>query len=244
MLQTTQGIVLRSIKYGETSLIVSMFTRSFGRQSYMVQGVRSARARQQKAALLQPATLLDLVSYQKPQRSLLHLREYQLAHFYTSVQQDIVKNSIALFSVELLLRLLPEEAPLEDFFEFCFDYFVALDKGAGHEVANFPIYFALQITRFFGYDIKGAYSAQTPYLNLEEGGFSNHVPAVPPFVHDHEAKAISQLLHRPVFSVQADVQLSADSRYRLLDWLVAYLQQHTQHLGEIRSLTVLRTILH
>ena len=37
MITTTQGIVLRSIKYGETSLVCTVFTRLYGVQTYLVQ---------------------------------------------------------------------------------------------------------------------------------------------------------------------------------------------------------------
>jgi DNA repair protein RecO (recombination protein O) len=42
MLHKTKGLVLRAVKYGETSLVVTMFTELFGVQSYMVNGVRTA----------------------------------------------------------------------------------------------------------------------------------------------------------------------------------------------------------
>ena len=63
VLQKTQGIVLRSLRYGETSLISHIFTRANGVQSFMVQGVRTSSQRSNKAALLQPASLLELVVY-------------------------------------------------------------------------------------------------------------------------------------------------------------------------------------
>ena len=40
MLFKTKGIVMRAVKYGETSLVVTIFTELFGMQTYMVNGVR------------------------------------------------------------------------------------------------------------------------------------------------------------------------------------------------------------
>ena len=42
MIHQTKGIVLRTIKYGETSVVVNIFTELFGIQSYLVNGVRSS----------------------------------------------------------------------------------------------------------------------------------------------------------------------------------------------------------
>ena len=45
MLHQTKGIVLRQIKYAETSVIVTVYTSYAGRQAYMVGGVRKAKAK-------------------------------------------------------------------------------------------------------------------------------------------------------------------------------------------------------
>ena len=54
MTHKTKGIVLRSIKYGETSLVVTIFTEMFGIQTYMVNGVRTSKKSAAKANLFQP----------------------------------------------------------------------------------------------------------------------------------------------------------------------------------------------
>ena len=47
-----RGIVLHTVKYGESSLVAYLFTDVGGRQTYMIQGVRSSRGRGNKAALV------------------------------------------------------------------------------------------------------------------------------------------------------------------------------------------------
>lgn len=244
MLQTTKGIVLRSVKYGETSLICSIFTEQYGIQSYLVKGIRTTKAQGKRAGLLQPATLLNLTVYYQAQKNLQHIREFHPSHIYISLQEEVVKNSIALFSVELLLRLLPEHAQQPDLFEFVHEYFVRLDTMPVEEVANFPLYFIIQCSRFLGYDISGGYSAMTPHLNLQDGAFTAHAPSITPYVSDEDAQMLDRLLRAEGFQSLPALAMSAQMRFRLLDWFIAFLQQHTQHLGNIRSLPVLQAILH
>ena len=244
MLQTTQGIVLRSVKYGETSLICSIFTDQYGVQSYLVKGVRSAKAKGSRAGLLQPATLLDLSIYYRSQKNLQHIREFHPAYFYNSLQSEIVKNSIALFSVELLLKLLPEHAPQPELFAFTFNYFRALDTTELSAVANFPLFFIIQCSRFLGYDINGNFSPDTPHLHLQDGAFTHHPPSIAPYVNDEDAGAIDKLLRISEVKDLPTVAMNSAMRFRLLDWYLAFLHQHTQHLGNIRSLPVLQAILH
>jgi DNA repair protein RecO (recombination protein O) len=244
MIQETKGIVLRSIKYGETSLICNIFTRTFGVQSYLVQGVRSSRSRGNKAALFQPATLLDMVVYHKAPGNLQRIKEFGMDHIYLHMQEDIVRNSIALFSVEVLLRLLPEHAEMPDLFDFARNYFEQLDKMPQASLANFPLFFLVQCSRYLGYNIHGNYSEQTPHLNLQEGAFSEHLPMMRPFVTDEEARALDLLLRCDSYNALASVEMNAAMRFNLLDWYLEFLHRYTQHLSTIKSLPILRTILH
>jgi DNA repair protein RecO (recombination protein O) len=244
MLQATRGIVLRPVKYGETSLICTIFTAQFGIQSYMVKGVRSTKAKSRRAGLLQPASLLDISVYYRAEKNLQHIREFHPAHIYTSLHEHMIKNSIALFSVELLLRLLPEHAPLPELFDFSFDYFVQLDTVATENAANFPLYFIITCGRLLGYDIRGSYSGDTPHLNLHDGAFTTHAPSIVPYLGDDDTRAMDRLLNAGDMSEFNSIAMNAAMRFRLLDWYIAFLQQHTQHLGNIRSLPVLQAILH
>ena len=244
MLKNTKGIVLRSVKYGDSSLVSTIFTDIYGIQAYMVQGVRSSKPSKSRAGFFQPGTLLDMVVYHHTSKSLQRIREYQAAHIYHSVQEDVVKNSVLLFSAELLLRLLPEDAPQPELFEFAHAYFVALDNAAQQDVGNFPLYFTIQCGRMMGYDLQGRYSTETPYLDMNDGSYSSHAPSNVHVIHDEDAKALSLLLDVNSNDKIKDVEMNSAMRLRLMDWYIAFLQQHTQHMTNIRSLSVLRTVLH
>lgn len=246
MISTTISIVLRSIKYGETSLVSTQFTRIYGVQTYLVQGVRtaSAKGRSSRAGLLQPAMLLDIVSYHKPQGNLQRLKEFTPAVIYNSIHEEVIKNSIALFSVELLLRLLPESAPMPELFDFVKAYMEHLDVQAVEEVANFPVFFALQCSRALGYEILGRYSDQTPYLNLTEGAFTTDPPFAGTTVTTDDAASLAQLLQVRQFEELGRISMNGAARQRLLEWYLQFLQRHTEHMRPVKSLAVLQAILH
>ena len=240
MLQTTKGIVLRSIKYGETSLIVTIFTELYGILSYHAQGVR--KSKKNNAGLLQPSLLLILETDHKPNKNLQHLRSFHPAFFYQTIQEDVIKNSIAIFSAELLLRLLPEQAEHPDLFDFCFNYFQLLDRSSTNEIANFPLYFLVKTGEFLGYKITGKYADETPYLDIHNGSFSSK-ETYDFAINSNEADIFSTLIHateKEFFSIK----LSSHTRNIFTDWYIEFLRLHSQHLGQIKSLEVLRAILH
>ncbi len=243
-MHNTNGIVLRSIKYGETSLIVTVFTEVYGIQAFMAQGIRSTKGGRNRAGLLQPTMMLEIVMNHQQTKSLQRMKEFQPAYLYQSVQQDIVKNTVALFSVEVLLRLLPEEAPFPELYEFTQQYFTRLDTTAQSSIGNYPLFFIIMCSRFLGYEPKGNYSEETPHLNLQEGGFTDHPPAYEPFIADDEGAKLNELLLVNGFDELELVAINGTLRLKLLKWYISFLQTHTQHMGNIKSLAVLQAILH
>lgn len=244
MLLKTNGIVLRSVKYGEHSIITTIFTSVQGVQTYMVQGVRSSKTGKNRAGMFQPGMMLELVVYQQSNKNLQRIKEFHASYIYNTLQEDVVKNSVVLFSIELLLRLLPEHAPMPELFEFVHRYLTTLDKMATMNVANFPLFFIIHCSREFGFDMKGSYSKETPYLDLNEGGFTAHLPSQASHISDDDAKALSSLQEVRGYDSLLKVEMNAGMRMKLIDWYIAFLQRHTQHMGSIRSLSVLRTVLH
>ena len=96
MLYKTPGIVFSKSKYGDNCLIARIYTKTFGLQSYLVQGARRKKTAV-KASIIQPLALLDMVVYYKEARGLQRIKELKSNHPFVSIPFDFKKNSIALF---------------------------------------------------------------------------------------------------------------------------------------------------
>src|SRR5829696_1010998 len=143
MIAKTKGIVLRSVKYGETSLVVTMFTELFGVQSYLVNGVRTTQKKgSSKASMFQPVAILELVAYHNEFTGLQRLREYKWEFLYQHVLSDVHKNAVALFMVELLSKCLKQPEPHPELFYFIEDALHHLDEASNSVTGNFPLFFA------------------------------------------------------------------------------------------------------
>ena len=62
MQETTKAIVLSSIKYGDTSLIVKAFTASSGIKTYLLRGVLASKRGKLKSAYFQPLMQLEIIA--------------------------------------------------------------------------------------------------------------------------------------------------------------------------------------
>ncbi len=148
LVHTTKGIVLRTVKYGETSIIVNIFTELFGIQSYLVNGVRSS-GKTLKANFFQPSSILEMEVYHNELKNLQRIKEYKWNYLYKNVLSDVTKNAIALYMIELLQKCLKQPENNIDLFHFCEDAFIQLDIADIAVAANFPLYFSLHFIAFF-----------------------------------------------------------------------------------------------
>lgn len=243
MTHKTKGIVLRTIKYGETSVVVTILTELFGVQTYLVNGVRSSRKSTSRANLFQPGGILDLVVYHHEQKSLQRIKEFEWSIVFRHVLSDVIKNSIALYIVELLYKSLKQPEKNEALFYFAEDVLLYLDSADTVVSANVPLYFALHLPYFLGFRINDDYSTQQEILDLQEGTFTTDRPQHTYFIEGENAWLTSQLLKVMQPAELSNFHLHHEVRRNLLHFYHRYYTLHIQDFGEMKTLAVLQDVL-
>lgn len=220
MLYKTRGIVFRFTKYGDTSIIVNIFTDLFGLQTYLVNGVRSKSARGM-ISLYQPLTLLDMVVYHRENANILRIKEVKCLHAYRHIHEDIRKTTIALFLCEIINKAVKDQSNTESLFKFLMQSFVTLDQLDG--VENFHLQFLIQLSRHLGFGVH-----QTTEV-LEGGNFS-----------PEDDEALKSMLGG---GYEETPDLPYSRRKHLLDQLLSFYYRHIEGMTEIRSVGVLTEVL-
>lgn len=245
----TKGIVLRTTKYGETSLIVSVFTERFGIQSYLVNGVRTAAKKGKGGAnLFQPAALLDMEVYHQDRKSLQRIKEFQWNRQHEGVFSDITKNAVALYMIELLIKCLRQPEENVPLFEFTEDALLALDRSTSLVQANLPLFFSLQLTHFFGilprlFDPAEVTESQSVFFDLVDSMISYEEPRHPHYVAGAMAQTLAELLQVRQPDELEQFALHRDLRRQLLLLIERYYQHHIQDFGTLKTLPVLKEVL-
>ena len=243
MTHKTKGIVLRSIKYGETSLVVTIFTELFGIQTYMVNGVRTSKQSSSKANHFQPAAILDLVVYHSEAKSMQRIKEFNWAFLYNEVLHSVIKNSIASYMVELLQKCLKQPEPNADLFNFYEDALMQLDTAGKTVTANYALFISLQLPHFFGFRVADNYDEENTVLDLAEGNFIDHQPAHPHFIDGEYARLTAQLLRVMQPHELEAFKLNRELRRDLLLKYQDYYALHISDFGQMKSLVVLHEVL-
>jgi len=242
MIYPTKGIVLRTVKYGETSVIASIFTEMFGIQSYIVNGVRT-QGKTSRAHFFQPSSILEMQVYHNELKNLQRIKELKWSYLYRNILSDVTKNTVALYMVELLQKCLKQPEANSDLFHFCEDVFLQLDVAENEITANFPLYFALQLAHFFGFRLQDNYSEERNHFSLREGNFTNMVLANDHFIEADISYHISQLLKALQPEDLLEIKLNKNIRRTILNALEKYYIFHIPEFGVMKTLPVLHEIL-
>lgn len=240
MLHKTRGIVFKTTDYGESSVVVQVFTEKFGLQSYMVNGAKKPKAKIPRN-MLQPLHLLDMVVYHKNAAGIQRMKELKNSPVLQSIPYDVIKSSLALFLNEVLFKAVKAQSEDERLFDFVFSAIEWLDHQT-EGLANFHLLFLIQLTRYLGFYPDRTLAGEADYFDLRNGVFCRYKPDSVLYLSPPHTKNFAKLL-RCSFENSAQVKLNNDDRRFLLQKLLDYYALHIESFGSIRSHEVLEEVL-
>ncbi len=237
MLVSTKGIVLRQVKYGDTSLICTLFTAELGVQSYIINGARSARGAA-KANMLRPMSLLQLVVYHKDGKQLQRIREMSFDYLYQTLLFDVVKGAVGLFLIEVLSKVLKEEGESHHLYDWVSNVFVRLDK-LDTSLALYPHSVLLELAGQLGFGLQPQEPGQ-PWFDMQEGVFVDTQPLHPNFISGPTAQLLANLLATDEAWETAHAPSSV--RRALLGDLLRYFELHVEGFPRIHAHAILESV--
>jgi len=240
MITSTAGIVLRTIKYGDTSGIITIYTRQFGMQSYLINGIRSA-GKNYKAHLYQPASILDMEVYHNELKKLQRIKEAKWKMVFKTIFTDILKNAVAVLMTEVMQKSIIAEEQNGILYDFAESQLMLLDNTSYSDAANIPVQFMLKLSEFLGFGIENNYSDYTPFFDLREGKFISD--------NQEPQTESSILLHKSLSLILGSLKgnkvpgLNGEIRRKLLHLLEKYFQFHVEGFTPLKSLKIMEMIL-
>ena len=146
-MELTQGIVLRTIRFSESSLIVHWLTEDHGRVSTMARGAtRPKSAFRGKLDLFYECQ----INFQRSSRYTLHtLREISLNETFERLRRDVEKINQASYVAQLTSKSIEEDTPVEGLFERLLDFLTALNQSKKADLM-LTLYFEFQLLQLLG----------------------------------------------------------------------------------------------
>lgn len=236
----TRGIVFRTIKYGESSVIADIFTEEKGLRSFIGGSVRTAKSRM-PFGLFQPMMVVDLVAYFRDADAHLNrLKEMRASEVFQRIPFEIKRGAVALFMAEICRKSIHNGEENPEIFHFLLEQLQWLDQ-TEQPIANQHLHFLLHFSGYLGFQAQDESKGEV-FFDLKEGTFLPTPPLHTQYLPPQQAMPLLELLHHPLHRCH-EVQLSKAERKALLLGLIQFYQLHVPGFTEIHTPDILEMVM-
>ena len=237
MISKTRAIVLNHLRYGDSSLIVNLYTESMGRQTVFVKGAFSKKSAV-RASFFQPLFLVETDLHHRSNRQMQRISNVQMYYPFQTISFDPVKSSIALFFAEILYKTLREEEANPKLFDFLLHTIQTLDLNE-RGTANFHLAFLVHYSRYLGFYPNTEQLSDDTWFDLRSGSFALLPTASSP---TSENNRLLKKIFQMSFENLDSLSISHHQRNHLTGYLLEYYMMQMDHFGKTKSFHVLQNV--
>lgn len=234
---STSGIVLRTTRYSDTSLVVKIYTEAQGTQSFIVKNAFSKKS-QTKASFFSPLAIVHITYRDHDDSRLKHIRDIIRKDSPACAGFSPVRDALVLFCNEVLYKLLFDSGPDAQLYGFLETEIKQINV-TEHFQPDFPARFLLRLSTTLGFCPENNCDETTCHFSLSESRFvkyslnsQNELPVA-------ESRYLSHLLNQ-----ENTEYANRTIRNSLLRSLIEYFKIHNGQIHEIESAEILAAVLH
>jgi DNA repair protein RecO (recombination protein O) len=146
----TEAVVLKTIKYRETSKIITYFTKEHGKLSGIIKGARSSK--NMYGTALEPMSHVSLVVYEKKGREIQTVAQCEVVHSYRHLFEDLDKMVIGMAIIELVRDIAHEQEKNIPFFQLLVKTLSTLNHATGNAI-NLFYTFEIHLADILGFHV-------------------------------------------------------------------------------------------
>ena len=232
----SRAIVLNKTKYSESSVIVKMFTREAGVQSFILKGAFSKKNKG-KLALLENLTMVE-VAFDDHRDGIKYLTDIALHKPYSLIPFDMVRRTLFIFYNEILYKTLTDFSTDAELYDFVENALLELDDKTA-KLADIHLRFLVRFSKILGFFPKDNFSDYNCHFFIEESAFIHDYCDYPDYLSREASAYLSNLMHE-----ENTVSLPPkEVRNELLYGLIRYFEKHNEQIHRIESVPILAALL-
>jgi len=249
MIQKAEAVVLKTLNHGDTSKIITLYSRGVGRLKLIAKGVRSPKSK--AMGLFQPTRHIQVIYYSKATSELQLFKSGELIDGFFGLEEDFDRLTLAQVMVELLDRSVEDEEGHSQLFQLLVD---SLSRLSNLEIAPAEAYwfFHTHLLRELGFRPHVGHCSVCREA-LDEGGSLGRGTSQLECVKCHQPGQDSVFVNRAVLQTVQGLQdiswgevekttLNARERRSLWDFLWQFTFHHIESARGMKSLKVLRQL--
>jgi len=148
MIVKTEAVVVKSMRYRETSKIVTFYTEKFGKIKGIAKGARAPKSK--FGAALEPMTHVSLVIYKREGRELHTVSDCDIIRYFPRLRSDLDKLSAGFAVLDFLDAAMHDEERNEKVYHLLVDTLGAIET-ATKNVESLLYWYRLQFLDFMGF---------------------------------------------------------------------------------------------
>ncbi len=248
-LEKTEGIVVRKIRWHETSNIITSYTKDFGKIKLLAKGV--FRPKSKLSGSLELFSLVAFVFYKKEKTELYTLGSADLLKSFSGISGDIKKYAICSAGMELLDKLITGEESNPRIFELSLKFLSETESANEKDLEPLLWAYALKLSIFLGYGPKidkcvvcgKKFTSSFFLFSLERGGIvCNRCVQQDALYLRLSKESMSWLKKIQDHDFSEHIKISSKSLKEIRGFILDFISYHTERGGELKSLEFLKKI--
>lgn len=244
MVTKTEAVVLRTVDYSESSLIVTLFTRKHGVIAVIAKGAK--RPKSKFSALMVPGQVLEVVVYIKSTRSVQTLSEASYMLKLDQLRIDLEKLALATTTLELINQVLHENEVNDILFAFLVKFLRWINSYDKPGRIIFP-YVQLRVMEHIGIGLQPeeAIDDETTsgYMNIELGTLSTNAEGAESVkLTENQFHFVRDALFSKKESI-FEIDLKKSELSELIEYLDRYIRYHIEGVKPRKSDEIFEKIL-
>lgn len=236
MLYTSKAIVLKKLKYSDNSLIVHMFVRETGHQTFMTS---KGRGKNTKASVLFfPLSLVEISVSHKESKSIQNLSSINLDVPFQTLLFNPQKSAIAQYLSEIYYECVKTEVQNVTLFNFLKTSIEILDI-IEHNISLFHIKVLFDLSMQMGFYPTNNYSNANAYFDISNGAFKPTQSST--CVSQDLSKQLAEILN--ISDLENYVTQTKFNIHSLIDIQIQYYTTHLTGFKTPKSIDIFRLLL-
>lgn len=240
MLKKVEGIIVKAVKYSETSVICDAYTSELGLRTYIINGVRKKNSKI-SPALVQPMSLVEMIVYHHEDKDINRIKEIKPSYIYQQLPFDVARGAIGLFITEVAQKTLREPEPNPILFDFLVACYQKLDQ-TDEKIVNFPVWFLVKLSTYLGLFSTVNGLAEDSVFDYSEGKILRETPSGHHYYFSPQNTHLLAAFLEIDFEASAQLELNNEDRRDFMNDMLRYYQYHIDNFGILNSVLVLKTV--
>ena len=233
-MSNSRALIIKSIKHGETSSIVSCYLEEIGYRSFLVKGLYGSKKLRFSKAHFFPLNVINIHYSLKEIKNLGFIKEVKSEVLFKTIHSDVQKSSVIVFLSEILNSVFREELDVnKDLFNFLLNSLTWYDNV--RECNNYHIKFLIELSKYIGF-YPNIINENDSYFCLESGSTCNTKP-LGGKIYGEDLKLFKDLLGMK-FEDLNTMSINRESRTRILNKIIDYYSLHLQMFKIPKSINV------